>query len=185
MTTNPKKNNNQAAWSGLVLVVVTFMLIAVYFLRLDSLELVSYDIDPNLVVYKTKVANAAGSDLYLEYINEQYGFKIKYSDSSTIITKSNEEGDLVIFTIDISNNNETVTINVMPVELGGIVRSSINIDYEDNILIDEVNATRIDGTSVKDGSDMSMIIIETNDNLITIEGAGQNFEDIVSYFEII
>ena len=85
MSAVTKKDNFQAAWSGLVLLVVTFMLVSIYFLRLGSTDLVSYEIDPNLVIYQA----------------------------------------------------------------------------------------------------MRLVIVETNDNLYVIEGTGQNFEDIVSYFELI
>lgn len=178
-------NNNQAAWSGLVLVVVTLMLIGVYFLRMDSTELVSYDIDPNLVVYKTNIADAASESAMTEYRNKDYSFIVNYPISSQLTTRSSSEGELEIFTVDIEENNNIVSVNVMAVEMEGVVKSSINIDNEEEIMVDSNTATRIDGTSVKDGSDNSMVIIENNNNIITIEGTGQNFEDVVSYFEII
>jgi len=186
MSPLPKKDNYQSAWSGLVLIIVTFMLLGVYFLRIGSPDLVSYNIDPNLVTYKSKTAiDAANNDDFIEYSSNNYKFKLSYPIGSNLTTDSSEEGALEIFTVSINENDDNVTLNVMPPEMQGVTRSSINIDSEQEILVDNLPATRIDGTSIKDGSAMSMVIIETIDNLYIIEGTGQNFEDIVSYFELI
>ncbi|MDP2684092.1 MAG: hypothetical protein Q8P20_03460 [bacterium] len=185
MSAIPKKDNYQAAWSGLVLLVVTFMLIAVYFLRLGTTDLVPYDIDPNLVVYQSNAADAAENEHLNEFTSDIYKFKISYPVNGNLTTNLSEEGALQIFTVNISDNDDIVTLNVMPPEMEGITRSSVNIDSEQGILIGKLLSTRIDGTSVKDGSVISMVLIETDDNLYIIEGTGQNFENIVSYFELI
>jgi len=178
--------NSQAAWSGLVLVVVTFMLIGVYFLRLDGTELVDDNIDPNLVIYKSKVADAAvDTQSMMQYNNADYGFNLFYPVNSQITTQSSAEGELEIFTVNIEKDDNEVTVNAMPVEMEGFIRTSITINEEYDIAVDQREAVRIDGSSVKDGTDMSLVIIEKGENLITIQGTGQNFEDIISYFEII
>ncbi|XOU94502.1 MAG: hypothetical protein ACNFW9_00365 [Candidatus Kerfeldbacteria bacterium] len=178
--------NIQASWSGLVLLVVVAMLIGIYFLRIDSsYDLVPYNIDPNLVVYKTNVAIAAEETIKkVEYKDDNYNFKTNYSEDWKSENEITGEGENVISSVTFTKGIESVSISVMAQSMEGVVKNSINIDKETNIKVNSQDAVRIDGGSSKDGSDITMILLKNNDNLYVFQGIGQEFEDIVRYFEI-
>ena len=179
--------NNQASWSGIVLIVVVVMLIGIYFLRINSsYDLVPYTMDVNLVVYKSNVARAAEDvEKMTEYLNTDRNFKTKYLDNWTLKTEVTGDGENEIFAITFSNVDKLVSISVMSETMEGIVKNSINIDKETNIDINGEVAMRIDGGSSKDGADISMVLLKKDSKLYVLQGVGQEFDDIVSYFEII
>ena len=186
MREKPTRANMQASWSGAVLLVVVAILLGIYFLRINSgYDLVPYNIDPNLIVFQTKVVKAAGdTDKITEYLDNDHNFKTKYLESWSKESKILGENENEIFSVIFSNIEKSVSISVMNVTMEGTIKNSINIDKETNIKVNNQTAVRIDGGSSKDGSNISMILVKNDDLLYVLQGTGQEFEDIVSYFEI-
>lgn len=74
-------------------------------------------------------------------------------------------GDVVNLDLGSSNN-----ISVMPTSYNGIIRNSISITNEEAVTVDGVAGTKLTGGSAKDGSPVSFIMVENDDQLYYFKG---------------
>ena len=172
-------------WSGIVLIVVVGMLVAVYFLKLSyGPDLVNVNIEPLLVTPKSHAK--AVEDVSLDtYESTVYNFKVDYPKSWQVTISSIGEGETEIFSLSLENESNSVGISVMSDEMEGLVRNSISITSESEVEVNGTVAKKLEGGSLKDGSPFTMILIKEQDRLYSIEGTGQEFDQIVNYFQLL
>jgi len=70
-------------------------------------------------------------------------------------------------------------------EMEGLVRNSISITSESEVEVNGTAAKKLEGGSLKDGSPFTMILIKERDQLYSIEGTGQEFDQVVNCFQLL
>ena len=178
---NSKKSN---FFSGLVLILVVSILVSVYFLRYTSeFNTATSAVDANLVVVpKTFAKIVVQPELYTDV---EYDFQLtKPSGWEAEVNKTGagvNEIYSVILSSDISD--KSVSISVMDTSLSGLVENSISISSQTELNLGNEVATRFVGSSLKDGSAVTMISVTFNGRLYSFKGVGTEFEEIVKSFK--
>ncbi len=170
-------------WSGLVLLMVVATLITIYVLWVSST--IEEEYDPPVVNDQTHRATDNSPVLYKTYTSEAHGFRVQYPTNWFAEETSSGEGSDEIFSVQLRDDKQGVTISDMPVSLEGVVRDSIAVTDEMTTEVDGQSATRLTGTDAKDGSSYTVMLIEHGDRLYTLSGSGQTFDDVVHYFELL
>lgn len=88
-------------------------------------------------------------------------------------------GEVVNLALGGENN-----ISIMPVSYNGIIRNSISIDKEEAVTVDGISGTKLTGGSAKDGSTVSFIIVENNNQLYYFKGDNNflsNLNNIINW----
>jgi len=88
-------------------------------------------------------------------------------------------GEVVNLALGSQNN-----ISVMPTSYNGIIRNSISIENEEAVTVAGVSGTKLTGGSAKDGSTISFIIVENNDQLYYFKGTDyflNNINNIIKF----
>lgn len=119
------------------------------------------------------------------YENTDYGFKIEYPEDWQAEIFQTGEGINEIFSLNLSSSGNNVDISVMDDSFEGIVRNSISVTKESKVEINGLAAVRLDGSSAKDGSSISMVIIKNQGRLFSFSGIGQDLNDIVDTFKVL
>jgi hypothetical protein len=99
------------------------------------------------------------------------GFSVTYPQSwAREFTKNDDpEYPIVNFAFR-TTEGSGVTLIILPVSMGGIVRESVSIVSEREETINGLRATRIDARSAKDGSSVALTFFEQNDTLYVLNG---------------
>lgn len=184
----PKDNNKKAqVTSGIVLLIVVLLLIIVYYLWIVNrgndadVDIAVVTFPDRNVVINTEVETPT---LELEeYRDDAYGFELSYTDDWIIGSETTGSGASEIYSVTLDQDDDSVTINVMDPEMEGLVRSSIASVTETTIKISGIDAIRLDGNSLKDGSPVSILLVEKSGSLYSIQGNGDGFDEIVSGFQ--
>ena len=172
------------AISGIVLLVVVVMLMGIYFLWITARD----DMDPRSpVIVMFTPRDSQGEDLVIENKNvySEHGFRIEYGEGWTLSTTRSGEGDNEIFTVSLDKEEERVLITVMPSTMESMIRESMSVDTEKSITVSNITAQRMEGTSTKDGSSETVVILIQNGTLYSIRGSGVGFNEIMSEFELL
>lgn len=90
--------------------------------------------------------------------------------------KRTENGDII--SLDMGDGN---AISILPTEYEGMVRDSIGATEEEEIIIDGVSGVKLTGSSAKDGSEVSLIIVTKNNRLYHFRG-NSSFLDSLNNF---
>jgi len=178
------KGRSEQMWSGVVVVVVVGMLVGVYFLRLSQGDFINTNIRPSLLPPKSQAQVIKDTSLEI-YENSIHNFKVNYPKSWQATMSSTGEGESEIFSLSLVGEGNDIGISVMSEDMEGIVRNSISVNKESKIEVNGVSAQKLEGGSMKDGSSVTMVLIKGQDRLYSIEGTGQEFNQIVSYFELL
>ena len=64
----------------------------------------------------------------------------------------------------------------------GIIRESVSIQKESDITLNGVPATRLDAGSARDGSPKTVVLVKRGTTLISLNGHGQMFEQLLTTF---
>ncbi|MBU0597567.1 hypothetical protein KKF61_01065 [Patescibacteria group bacterium] len=184
MDSREEKRSAYQQWSGLILIIVVGILVAVYFFRVLNRE----EIDPgvsqvNIVVSEKASGGSEAVDDNI-YLNPDYNFSLSYPADWNYKTSSSGQGDEYIFTVLFGSGAGSVNLNVVLDEMIGLVKNSISISNEAEEMINALPATRINGYSAKDGSAEIMVIFKNNGTDYVFRGVGHDFENIISTFEI-
>ena len=182
MPVNISRKNEQRS-SGIVLVVVVALLVGIYFIRLTSgKDFINTNIENNLVVWPAKAGTIPVDTGMQVYENSVYNFKIQYPATWAVASTQTGEGENLIFTLSLSEAGQTASLSVMPEDMEGIVRNSVGIAEESEIQVNGATAVKIEATTLKDGSPISLMLIKNNGQLYDIQGTGKMFDQIVSNF---
>jgi len=170
--------------SGIVLLVIVVMLISIYFLWIMARD----DIDQkSAVIVMFTPRDSQEEDIATENKNvySEHGFRVEYGEGWTLSTNRSGEGDNEIFTTSLDKEEERVLITVMPSTMEGMIREAMSVNTEESITLSNITAQRIEGTSTKDGSAETVVILTQNGTLYSIRGSGVGFNEIVSEFELL
>ena len=116
------------------------------------------------------------------YKDTDYNFQLEYPADQEIEEISTGEGENKIFTVSFG---DSASISVTSTSMEGIVKNSISIDSEKEITIGGLKAARLEGGSLKDGSDVVMVLLNKDGKLYILQGYGQEFEQIVDSFSLL
>lgn len=106
--------------------------------------------------------------------NPTYGFKIALLEDETIKETTSEGIYSILFNED--------TINVMDESMEGIIRESIGILVEEEVIIGGLKGTKIDGSSAKDGSRVILILVKKEGKLYHFQGSDDFLERMIKDF---
>lgn len=101
---------------------------------------------------------------------------ITYSLELLQTSTTSNEGDIVSYRF---NDNDIV--NVMPLEYKDLVLAETPVESEENITVGGLPATKLVVRSAKDGSEITLIQIETTEYLYDIRGDEEFLESINNY----
>lgn len=170
--------------SGIVLLVIVVMLMGIYFLWITARD----DMDPRSpVIVMFTPRDSQGEDSVIENKNvySEHGFRVKYGEGWILSTTRSGEEDNEIFTVSLDKDKERVLITVMPSTMESMIRESMSVDTEKSVMVSNITAQKLEGTSTKDGSPETVIILTQNGSLYSIRGSGVGFNEIVSEFELL
>ncbi len=170
--------------SGILLLVVVVMLMGVYFLWIAARD----DMNPRspvIVVFTPRDSQEGEVVIENKNVYSGHGFRVEYGEGWTLLTTHSGEVGNEIFTVSLDKEEERVLITVMPSTMESMIRESMSVDIEESITVSNITAQRIEGTSTKDGSPETMVILIQNGTLYSIRGSGIGFNEIVSEFELL
>ncbi len=173
-------------WKYIFIVLILALLVGGGILWLTKTQEVPFTQLPELEKPE-KVVKDETAD-WKTYRNEEYGFELKYPKNITIKKQDFSEPGSIRFAIDFGkiSNNLPVRISVSNEDMIGVVRETMAITDEKEVIVDEVKGTQIIGQGQKDGSALESIILLTkNQKLYQITGSGNVFNQILSTFKFI
>jgi len=183
------KSNKQ--WIIVFVIIILILLgVGIYsFLKISNQEAENSNTSLNSGSSNT-LANQVNSNLiedvlFETYINSDYGFSIEYPADWQYEASSTSSGSNEIFSLGLSYNKQAVGLSVMSDEMEGLLRNSISVEKESTLEINGVAATKLEGSSAKDGSLINIIIIKKENKLYSLRGIGSNFNEIVASFKLL
>ncbi len=184
----PKDNGKKAqTTSGIVLLIVVLLLMIVYYLWMvyrendTDVEVAIITIPDRSVTVSTE-ADMPTPELE-KYRDDKYGFELSYTDDWSVESETTGSQTTEIHSITLSRDADSVTINIMDPDMEGLVRNSITSTTETTLTISGNNAIRLDGSSSKDGSSISVLLVKKSGSLYSIQGSGDGFDEIVNGFQ--
>lgn len=120
----------------------------------------------------TNIGNvqSATVDSTTSYTDTEFGFFLKHPSGWKVERNSTGEGENRIVNIVMGDGSQGVTLVVVPLELEGIVRESISIISENEMTINDKQATRIHALTAKDGSPIDLLLFRSRGMLIDLNG---------------
>lgn len=117
-----------------------------------------------------------------DYRDTPTGFDIRYPSDWKKTEDTSGEGANAIRNIVFTGASDAVTITVVAASFEGIIRESISVQQETNITLNDVPATRLDAGSARDGSPKTVVLIKRGTTLISLNGHGPAFEQLLTTF---
>lgn len=108
------------------------------------------------------------------YTNAEFGIRV----SGLTYAKETVSGD--ISTIDFGGLN---SLSVVTPDLEGIVRESVGAESETPVIIDGVAGVEIHGSSAKDGSPRTLILVEHNNSVFVFDGSQEFLAALPSHVQ--
>ena len=170
--------------SGIVLLVVVVMLLGIYFLWIAARD----DMDPRspiIVMFTPRDSQEEVTVDEKKNVYSEHGFSVEYGKGWILSTTRSGEGDNEIFTASLDKEEERVLITVMPSTMESMIRESISVDAEESITVSNITAQKLEGTTIKDGSPETVVMLTQNGTLYSIRGSGVGFDEILSEFELL
>ncbi len=133
------------------------------------------------------ISNQNSGTVSQNYNNSEYGFSLTYSAGwkrASSVTGSGKDKIYSLVLSDPANPTSTVTISVMDDSLEGQVKNSISVTSEKNITVNGLSAQKLTGGSAKDGSPVTIVLLNKGASLFSLRGNGQDYENIVNSFEL-
>jgi len=179
-----RSQNKIQTISGVVLLVVVVMLIGIYFLWISARDDMN-STSPVIVMFSPRDSQEDAAIVENKNVYSEHGFRVEYGEGWTLSTTRAGEGSNEIFTVSLDKVEERVLITVMSSTMESMIRESISITGEESITINNITAQKLEGTSTKDGSPETLMVLTQNDTLYSIRGSGVGFDEIVSEFELL
>lgn len=128
---------------------------------------------PELNTNSNENTNAPGT---IAYDNTQWGVKVQSVEQA----KETISGDIT--TIDFGGKD---SLSILSPDLEGIVRESIGGVKETTVTVGGVSGMSITGASAKDGSQRTLILVETNNRLFVFDGSEEFLNSLSSNVEFV
>ncbi len=137
------------------------------------------------VLMKSEInSNSENSDENV-YLNDQYGFMMNIPDGWTSREAQSSAED-IYFTLVLEDTltEDVINLSIMSPSLEGMARNSISINNEYEELLGGIEATRLVGESLKDGSVVEIILAKTGEKMyeITSSAPKETLDNILSGF---
>lgn len=116
------------------------------------------------------------------YRDATTGFEVQYPSAWEKSEDSSGEEANAIRNITFTGTGEAVTITVVNTSFEGIIRESLSIEKETDITLDNIPAKRLDAGSERDGAPQTVVLVKRDTTLISLNGHGQAFEQLLSTF---
>lgn len=117
-----------------------------------------------------------------DYRDTATGLSIRYPSDWKSSEDASGEGDNAIRNVTFTGTNDAVTITVVNTSFEGIIRESVSIQKETDITLNGMPATRLDAGSARDGSPKTVVLVKRDKTLISLNGHGEAFEQLLTTF---
>ena len=146
----------------LFIIVVTIVIVAYFTWWSENTE--AEPADPENDQKIENINQTIEPDIY--FTETGLDFVVQGYDQEIVTKLENEE--ITNFDFDSEGN-----VSIMPVDYEDMIKNSVGIKSETEITIDEQIATKIIGTSAKDGSLITMILVKKDEQLYVFKGEDQ------------
>jgi hypothetical protein len=116
------------------------------------------------------------------YRDATTGFEVQYPSAWKKSEDVSGEGANAIRNITFTGSGEAVTITVVNTSFEGIIRESLSIEKETDVTLANIPAKRLDAGSERDGSPQTVVLVKRGTTLISLNGQGQAFEQMLTSF---
>ncbi len=179
-----ERKKNVQAWSGFILIIIVGMLIGIYCLRVSyGADLVDTNMEMNLLRPRGQTATEA-KPLQL-FVDTDRTFTFGYPGGCTATASTSGTAETAIYSVKLEGEGVDAALSVSNVSMEGLIRNSLSVERESEVTISGQPALKIEGSSLKDGSLQTLIILKSGETLYSWRGYGRLFENIVESFEIL
>lgn len=136
----------------------------------------------NTTTTTNAAANITTAPTLSDYRDTPTGFDIRYPSDWKKTEDTSGEGENAIRNITFTGANDAVTITVVAASFEGIIRESLSVEKETDITLNDVPAKRLEAGSARDGSPKTVILVKRGTTLISFNGHGPAFEQLLTTF---